>query len=121
MANCSNPACNRSDLMQAQIRTYQCLACGAITNDDGSPAVPQEPGPTLSKVGLPVTEIGVPTPVALVEAGAPVEAVEEPEVEETPEVPEPEETPVEEPVEIPIDLSTLTPEQIEELKAALNG
>ena len=114
-------SCGRADLMQAQVRTYQCLACGAVTNDDLTPQTPQDEGPNLSNAGFPVVELGEPAEVALAPSGetapeAPVEPVEPSEAE--PEVVEPEPE-IAAPVELPVDLSTLTPEQIDALRTAL--
>ncbi len=51
-------ACGRGDLMQAQIRTYQCLACGSVMDEQQNVLPTQVKGPNLYNAGLPVKELG---------------------------------------------------------------
>jgi hypothetical protein len=99
--------------MSVQVRTHQCLACGAITNEDGTPLVTQAKTPPLSNIGAPVVELGEPAEVV----NAPAQEPQEVEPEETTEEVEPEE---EDPVELPVDLSSLSDDQKEALREALN-
>lgn len=101
-------ACGRGDLMQAQIRTYQCLACGSVMDEQQNVLPTQVKGPNLSNAGLPVKELGdtaevVLAPVVETAPEAPVEAVETPEPE----------------IE-PVDLSNLSPEQLAEIQAIIH-
>lgn len=96
--------------MQALIRGYQCLACGNVTDENQNPVVSQEKGPNLSNAGIPITELGEPAPVILAPSEAPVEPSEPVEPEDEPEAPEEE-----------LDLSSLTPEQVEQIKEIVNG
>jgi hypothetical protein len=104
---CAN--CGRSDLMQALIRGHQCLACGEVIDENQNQVVPQDKGPNLSNAGIPVKELGEPAPVILatVVPEAPVEAPE----------------PVEEEVieEEPLDLASLTPEQLAQIQEIVSS
>lgn len=103
-------SCGRGDLLQAQIRTYQCLACGAVMDEQQNVLPTQDKGPNVSNAGLPVTELGEPAEVVL----APVEEAVEPEEEVVEEESE-------EPEKAPLDLSSLSPEQLEEIERIVNG
>ena len=168
---CAN--CGRSDLMQPDLRNYQCLACGALTAIADGSLVPNNIVNTVtSPSGHPVVELSTTTPsFAGDESGSadpehrlrPGDPFPHPSpeatVSDTPAVPEPEsapEAPVEPPVAPepepapvepvdptptpeptvpdpstvviepapveastpePIDLSTLTPEQVSAIEA----
>jgi hypothetical protein len=108
--------------MQAQVRGYQCLACGAVTNDDLTPQITVDEGPNVNNAGVPIKELGDLEPVVLAPAGDETIHEAEPEVEAPEVVSEPEEEVTPEPeeeVELPLDIASLTPEQITELKARL--
>lgn len=54
--------CGRADLMQAQLRYHQCLACGALTDPaTNAEVIPGEKPPQVSNHGYPVVELSVPT------------------------------------------------------------
>ena len=108
-------SCGRADLMQAQIRTHQCLACGAITDESAVVVVAQAPVPNLSNAGFPVKELGEPAKVILAKViEAPVEVVE---VFETPKGP-PSVMGVSDVSGAPsdIDYTNLTTEQVAEIE-----
>jgi hypothetical protein len=53
---CAN--CGRADLLQAQLATYQCLACGAQTDiATNKVVVPVEKSALTSNAGFPVVEL----------------------------------------------------------------
>lgn len=55
------PLCGRGDLLQPQIRTVQCLGCGAIIDDTtGLEVTTNEKLPLQSATGAPVVELSVP-------------------------------------------------------------
>ena len=104
--------------MQALVDNYQCLACGALTAMDSHTVVPSDiPNVVTSPSGHPVKELSTTAPVVLAPAGPP-EADSEPATE-----PDRTTEPAEELDGImdshPIDISALTPEQIEELREEL--
>ena len=114
--------CGRADLMQAQVRSYQCLACGSVTDDNQNLVTPVEPGPNVNNANLPIVELSDLAPVVLAPSGetapeAPVEPLETVEPEAEPEVPETEVTPTED----ELDLANLTPDQLEKIKEIVNG
>lgn len=89
--------------MSALVDNYQCLACGALTSMATGTEVPSNiPNVVTSPSGHPVKELSETAPVVLAPVLPPEEV--EPEVEEE----------VEEEVKLThdIDLSTLTPEQL---------
>jgi hypothetical protein len=98
--------------MQALIRGHQCLSCGEVTDDNANLVTPQVEGPNLSNSGVPIKELSDLEPVGLapVFPDAPVEALEEAEEEEPESVMGP-----------PFDLSSLSPEQLDELRKELDG
>jgi hypothetical protein len=131
-------SCGRADLLQPDIANLQCLACGALTSiATGQVVVPQTPGPNLSQAGYPVTELST----GVVEAPAseyvsnrdalanPTVAPEAPVVPVEPVVdPAPIDAPIDPasmvvnlapgtPIPAPIDLATLTPEQVAQIEA----
>ena len=126
---CAN--CGRSDLMQPDLRNYQCLACGALTAIADGSLVPNNIVNTVtSPSGHPVIELSTTTPsFAGDESGSadpehrlrPGDPFPHPSpeatVSDTPAAPEPEPAPVEASTPEPIDLSTLTPEQVSAIEA----
>ena len=113
--------CGRGDLMQADVRNYQCLACGALTDIQNLSAVPSDiPNVVTAPSGHPVVELSETAPVVLAPAGpeTPVEDVEEEEVPEAPG--EVSEVIEEAKGDLPIDLSSLSDSQIQALRDALD-
>ena len=135
--------CGRADQLQPDLVNYQCVACGSLTNIATGQAVPTglAPGAGVSVSGRPVVELSSVTQSPTgTEAGSldaehrlrPGDPFPHPapdEVTVVAPVPEPEsapEAPVEAPVapEVeaapvpePIDLATLTPEQVAAIEA----
>lgn len=124
---CAN--CGRADLMQADVRNYQCLACGALTDMATHQVVPTGSQPAkVSATGAPVVELSSGGTFSGSEAGA-----DDPEHRLRPGDPLPESTtspampeitpaapvpvlapPAPEPTSI--DLTALTPEQIDAIE-----
>ena len=107
-------ACGRGDLMSPLVDNYQCLACGALTAMDTRQVVPDDiPNVVTSPSGHPVSELSETAPVILAPAGpeTPVGEEDEDEIDEV----------IEEAKEdLPIDLSSLSDDQIQALRDALD-
>lgn len=132
-AKCAN--CGRADLLQPDVANYQCLACGALTSiATNQVVVPHAPAENLSNAGFPIVELGIdvettdpgedrrarpegePVPVAPVVVPEPVVEAPRPARVDAGFVPG--EAVVEASVEVPapIDLSTLSPEQVQQIE-----
>lgn len=117
---CAN--CGRADLLQADVRNYQCLACGALTDIETKTPVPVEVhSPLLSNAGYRVKELSRNVTVGeshefVTKVAGPDPVEEVAPVQET--VPEPVVEPVTEPVVDPTaslaeEIASLSPEQLE--------